>query len=124
MVAAYTLSDAIWTIVLAVLLVVWVVGGIWLLVALFRNRYAPSWLKGLLLVATIFIPPAGVAAAFSVWVVTRSHLRAAEADPERAEFRAWNAERETTAETPAEAPSAAPDEAPVVSARRLPFPPQ
>jgi hypothetical protein len=122
--AAYTWSDAIWTIALTLLLIVWAVGGIWLLIALFRNRYAPKWLKGLLLVATVFIPPAGVAAAFSAWVVTRSHRRAAEADRELAEFRAWKAEHETAVERSPEAPPVAPDETPDAPARRLPFPPR
>jgi hypothetical protein len=122
LVAAYTLSDAIWAIVLFVVLVAFLVGGIWLLVALFRNHDVPNWLKGLLLVVSLFLPPAGVVACFAVWIVTRSHHRAAETDPELAEFRSWKAERETTADELLE--PAPPDGTPAVSARRLPFPPR
>jgi hypothetical protein len=76
--------------------------GIVILVALFRNRNLQLWVKALLLLLVIALPILGILVCIGVWVGTRSR----------------NRERESEKDN--EAPSAAYEAPP---ARRLPFPP-
>ena len=90
--AAYTLRDALWTIVVFFLWVGFLGVGLWLLVRLFRNTNFltehQAWriaVKVLLVVFTIFIPVLGVPVLFGIWYSTRS--RGAElGEPDEPEF--------------------------------------
>jgi hypothetical protein len=77
--AAYTLRDALWTIVVFSLWVGFIGIGLWLLVRLFRNKSFltehRAWriaVKVVLVVFTVFIPVLGVPVLFGIWYSTRS----------------------------------------------------
>jgi hypothetical protein len=77
--AAYTLRDGLWTLVVFSLWVGFLGVGLWLLVRLFRNTNFLTehrgWriaVKVLLVVFTVFIPVLGVLVLFVVWYSTRS----------------------------------------------------
>jgi hypothetical protein len=77
--AVYTVGDAIWAVVLFVVLLVFLGVGIWLLIQLFRNKnFLPEHrglrivVKVLLLVFTLFLPVLGLPALLVIWFFTRS----------------------------------------------------
>lgn len=86
MLGAYSSGDVVWTMVVFLLWVGFLAIGLWLLVALIRNRNLPLWAKLALGVFVVFIPWLGVIALFVVWFVTRSSGRD---DVELVEFRSW-----------------------------------
>jgi hypothetical protein len=77
--AAYTLGDAVWTIVVFLLWIALIGVGVWLLIRLFQNtdfisgnRPLRIVVKVLLVVFTIFVPVLGLIVLFLIWYSTRS----------------------------------------------------
>jgi hypothetical protein len=77
--AAYTLQDVLWTIVVFLLWIAYIGVGIWLLIRLFRNKNFISGHRGLrivvkvlLVVLTLFVPVIGLVVLFVIWYSTRS----------------------------------------------------
>lgn len=79
MLAAYTLRDGLWTIVVFSLWLGFIAVGLWLLIRLFRytnfltaHRGWRIAVKVLLVVFTVFIPVLGIPVLFGLWYSTRS----------------------------------------------------
>ena len=77
--AAYTLGDALWAIVVFLIWIAYIGVGIWLLIRLFRNtnfisqnRVLRIVVKVLLVVFTLFVPVLGLIVLFVIWYSTRS----------------------------------------------------
>jgi hypothetical protein len=78
--AVYSSGDGVRTILIFLGWIVFLGGGIWLLINLFRSRNLPNWAKGILLVVVVIFPPLGIGVCLVVWFVMRSRSRTAEAE--------------------------------------------
>ena len=71
MLAVYSSGDAIRTFLLSLVLIALWGFGIWLLVAACRNRSVQLWVKGLLVLLVIILPPLGFFGCLAFWLDSR-----------------------------------------------------
>jgi hypothetical protein len=73
LVAAYSLGDAIRTLLVFLAWIAFLGFGFWLLVAAVRNRAVSLWIKVLLVLLIIVLPPVGFLGCLAFWLDTRKN---------------------------------------------------
>jgi len=70
---AYSLGDAIWTLLIFFAWIAFLGFGFWLLVAVVRNRAVGVGIKVLLVLLIIVLPPVGFLGCLAFWLDTRKN---------------------------------------------------
>jgi len=71
--AAYSLGDVIWTLLIFLAWIAFLGFGFWLLIAIVRNRAVEVWVKILLVLLIIVLPPVGFLGCLAFWLDTRKN---------------------------------------------------